>query len=118
MESDDSVLGKAILGGVEIPDVNGVMGYGPVRYLLPAEVREICAALAEFPIETNAREFDADKADLARVYVPPPRTGRARAILQLAAGVLQSGCGTGRSSASVDFLDCDRLSAFRYELSA
>jgi len=70
MEPDDSVLGKSILGGAEIPDANGVMGYGPVRYLLPAGVREIYAALAEFPIETTAREFDAEKADLARVYVP------------------------------------------------
>ena len=70
MEPDDSVLGKSILGGVELPDVNGVMGYGPVRYLLPAEVQEIDAALSEFPIETTAREFDAEKADSARVYVP------------------------------------------------
>src|SRR5579859_3688438 len=70
MEPDDSVLGKSILGGAEIPDANGVMGYGPVRHLLPAGVREIYAALAEFPIETTAREFDAEKADLARVYVP------------------------------------------------
>jgi hypothetical protein len=69
-ETDNSVLGKAIVGGVEIPDVNKVMGYGPVKYLLPSEIREVHEALQAFPIATKAAEFDPEKAKAAEVYVP------------------------------------------------
>ena len=70
MEPDNSALGKAILGGAEIPDVNQVMGYGPVRFLLPAEVRGIHVALRDFPIRIRAEAYDPEKADAAQVYVP------------------------------------------------
>ena len=40
-----------VLGGVEISDAEAVMGYGPVRYLEPGEVKKITAALESYPIE-------------------------------------------------------------------
>ena len=66
----DSPLGKAIMGGREIPDRQGVMGYGPVRYLTQEEVRQVAEALSEFPIEARAVAFDPDAAEEAKVYVP------------------------------------------------
>ena len=69
-ETDGSPLGKSILGGTEIPDVNKVMGYGPVRYLSPSEVRQVGQALQEFPIEARAETYNPLKADADKVYVP------------------------------------------------
>jgi hypothetical protein len=70
LEQTDSPLGKAILGGEEIPDRRGVMGYGPARYLTPKQVQEVAAALREFPIADRAAAFDARRAEDAKVYVP------------------------------------------------
>jgi hypothetical protein len=69
-ETDNSLLSQAIMGGAEIPDVQGVMGYGPLRYLSPAEVQKIHEALNDFPIEVRAREYDPQNARTAKVYVP------------------------------------------------
>jgi len=69
-EPVDSSLGKAIMGGKEIPDRQGVMGYGPIRYLTPEEVRQVAEALAEFPIAARASAFDSVAAEEAKVYVP------------------------------------------------
>jgi len=66
----DSPLGKAILGGKEIPDRHNVMGYGPIRYLTPDEVRQVAEALAGFPIAARASAFDPVAAEEAKVYVP------------------------------------------------
>jgi hypothetical protein len=70
MEAGDSILGKAILGGSEIPDAHQKMGYGSARYLLPAEVRNVFAALQEFPIEEKAQSFNPKKAKAAKTYTP------------------------------------------------
>jgi hypothetical protein len=70
LEPDNSPLGQAILGGTEIPDVNQVMGYGPVRYIPPAEVRKVSEALDTFPIQEKAEAFDPTRAKAAKVYVP------------------------------------------------
>jgi hypothetical protein len=62
-------LGDAILGGTEIGGEDADTGYGPPRALSPAQVRSVAAALAEFPIEKKASEFDSTAADKAGVYV-------------------------------------------------
>ena len=67
--SDGTALGDAILGGAEIGGEAADTGYGPPRGLSPAQVRNVSAALAAFPIETKAGEFDAAAADKAGVYV-------------------------------------------------
>lgn len=69
-EPVDSTLGKAILGGEELPDQQGVMGYGPVRFLTVEEVREIAEALEAFPIDERLAAFDPEEAHKAKVYVP------------------------------------------------
>jgi len=67
--SDGTALGDAILGGGEIGGEDADTGYGPPRALSPAEVRSVAAALAEFPIEKKAREFDVQAAEKAGIYV-------------------------------------------------
>jgi hypothetical protein len=67
-EPVDSTLGQAIMGGIEIPDVQNLMGYGPARYLAPSIVREVAAALANFPIEQKVEAFDPQAAEDAKVY--------------------------------------------------
>jgi hypothetical protein len=67
--SDGTALGDAILGGEEIGGDEADTGYGPPRTLSPAQVRSVAAALAEFPIEKKAREFDSTAADKAGIYV-------------------------------------------------
>jgi len=58
-------LGNAILGGREI----GVsLGYGPVRFLTPKEVREVAAALAEISNDELARRFDPAAIERADIY--------------------------------------------------
>lgn len=69
-EPVDSTLGKAIMGGEEVPDRQGVMGYGPVRFLAAEEVREVAKALAAFPIDERLGAFDPEEAEKAKVYVP------------------------------------------------
>jgi len=57
------------LGGEEIGGDEADTGYGSPRALSPARVRSVAAALAEFPIEKKAREFDSTAADKAGIYV-------------------------------------------------
>jgi hypothetical protein len=61
-------LDYAILGAREIPDEGKVMGYGPVRYLTPAEVKAAAAALCNFPIVEKAKQFDEAVAEQKQVY--------------------------------------------------
>jgi hypothetical protein len=69
-EKAEPPLGNAIMGGVEIPDRQQVMGYGPVRYLTPSQVDDVASALASYPIEKKAEAFDPRLADEQKVYVP------------------------------------------------
>jgi|SRR5579864_2482513 len=69
-ETGKAPIEKAILGGTEIPDAEGVMGYGPVRYLEPGEVKKITAALERYPIERTALNFDPGAAAAAKIYCP------------------------------------------------
>jgi Domain of unknown function (DUF1877) len=66
----EMTLGKAILGGREIPDRKNVMGYGPARCLTPDEVSRVAAALEEFPIEERSGGYDSKAAHAAEVCVP------------------------------------------------
>jgi hypothetical protein len=61
---------RAILGGIEIPDTERVMGYGPVRYLQQGEVRKIATALKTYPIKRTAAKFDPLAASAAKIYCP------------------------------------------------
>jgi hypothetical protein len=63
-------LGNAIMGGVEIPDRQNAMGYGPARYLTPSQVREVAIELVKFPIQEKAEAFDPEIAEEKKVYVP------------------------------------------------
>jgi Domain of unknown function (DUF1877) len=71
-EAVDSPLGMAIMGGTELPDTGRVMGYGPVRYLTPSQVRDVAAALGDFPIAERVAAYDHLAARAAKVY--PPRS--------------------------------------------
>jgi hypothetical protein len=61
---------QAILGGADIPDTLGIMGYGPVRYLEAAEVKTTTIALERYPIEQEALNFSPAAAEEAKIYCP------------------------------------------------
>src|SRR5262249_10638322 len=62
-------LAEAVLGGAEIPDVDGVMGCGPLHYLTVEQVSRIAAALAHVtPKELFAR-FDQQDAIAKQIYL-------------------------------------------------
>jgi isopenicillin N synthase-like dioxygenase len=67
--SDGTALGGSILGGEEIGGDDADTGYGPPRALTSSQVRSVAAALAEFPIDKKAQEFDSAAADQAGIYV-------------------------------------------------
>lgn len=54
-----------ILGGTEIGPDNG---YGPARYLLPTQVREIAVALREISRADLAKRFEPRAMDAAGTY--------------------------------------------------
>ena len=54
-----------VLGGTPIgPDI----GYGPARYLLPSQVREVARALADLPRDELAKRFEPASMDEAGIY--------------------------------------------------
>jgi hypothetical protein len=65
-----AAIGQVILGGTEIPDTEGVMGYGPMRFFEPGEVKKITVALENYPIERAAAKFDPRAASAAKIYCP------------------------------------------------
>jgi hypothetical protein len=67
-EAGKDPIEKTILGGAEIPDTQGVMGYGAVRYLEPNEVTKTAVALESYPIEEEARKFSPAVAEKAKIY--------------------------------------------------
>ena len=56
---------KAVLGGTEIGDD---LGYGPVRYLTVAQVKEVADAISQIGREELARRFDAQAMAKAGIY--------------------------------------------------
>ena len=67
-EAVDSPLGRAIMGGRELPDTQRVMGYGPARYLTPSQVSEVASALSDFPFAERALTYNHIAAEAAKVY--------------------------------------------------
>jgi hypothetical protein len=67
-EAGKDPIEKTILGGSEIPDTQGIMGYGPVRYLKPPEVKTTTIALESYPIQEEARKFSPGAAEDANIY--------------------------------------------------
>jgi hypothetical protein len=59
-------LVAAVLGGAVVSDVD--VGYGPARYLMPAEVAEVSAALAEVPASTLLQRWDSEAIAAAEIY--------------------------------------------------
>jgi hypothetical protein len=68
-ETGGTPLGDAILGGTEIGGEEADTGYGPPRALTLAQARAVADALADFPIDQRAQEFDAMAAEMAGIYV-------------------------------------------------
>jgi hypothetical protein len=68
-EGGDGPLADAILGGEELPDVEGLMGYGPMRYLDPHQVEAVAKALADVrPAELLSR-LDREDAEAKQIYL-------------------------------------------------
>jgi hypothetical protein len=67
---DAAELHSPVLGGHEIPDKNGVMVYGPVRYLGPEEVADGASCLENFPISEKAEAYDAANGASLQIYCP------------------------------------------------
>ena len=62
-------LADAILGGAEIPDVDGVMGYGPIRYLRSQHVKRVVAALADVDPGQLLSKLDREDAEGKQIYL-------------------------------------------------
>jgi len=65
-------IASAVLGGDELVGTDA--GYGPFRYLDPAEVRATSDASARLDAATMWQRFDADRVNAAEIY-PSPWTG-------------------------------------------
>jgi hypothetical protein len=59
-----------VLGGAEIPDKNGIMGYGPIHYLRPGDVAKKALSLQEFPIPSKAKNYDPENGKALGIYCP------------------------------------------------
>jgi len=81
-EPDGSLLGKAILGGIELEEEEGFSGYGPARLLTPGDVKSISAELnrPDTVAEASAR-FDAAKMNALGIY-PGFRTSDSAGLLE------------------------------------
>lgn len=62
-------VASAILGGTELPDLDGVMGYGPIQYLRPTEVKSIAIALAKVTEKETQSRFNRQEAEAKRIYL-------------------------------------------------
>ena len=59
-------LAAAVLGGSELAETD--TGYGPLRYLLPEEVRAVAESLKTIRAADLWNKFDAASADAAEIY--------------------------------------------------
>ena len=69
-EPDDSLLGKAVLGGTPIGDDDeGFSGYGPARFFTAAEVAKLTSLLSAPVVESEAKaRFDATRMNELKIY--------------------------------------------------
>ena len=72
-EGGTGPLADVVLGGTEIPDREGVMGYGAVRYLTPEQVKAVSEAMAKVDFVTLAEKFDPEDAATKQIYGLPHR---------------------------------------------
>jgi hypothetical protein len=68
-EGGEGPLADSILGGKEIPDVEGVMSYGPIRYLTPDRVAAVADALASVNPAELASKLDREDAESKQIYL-------------------------------------------------
>jgi hypothetical protein len=62
----DGPLANVVLGGLELTGTDA--GYGPFRYLTPAQVREASQALAGVSAQELWARFDATQVEAAEIY--------------------------------------------------
>jgi hypothetical protein len=75
-EGGTGPLADVVLGGTEIPDQEGIMGYGPARYLTPQQVKAVAQALAAVDFAKLVKAFDPKDAAAKRIYGLAPYPGR------------------------------------------
>ena len=68
-EGGEGPLAEAILGGKEIPDHRGVMGYGPLRYLEAGQVQDVAKALAGVDPQSLLTRLDEKDAKAKQIYL-------------------------------------------------
>ena len=68
-EGGQGSLAEAILGGKEIPDHDGVMGYGPLRYLAPDQVVAVAEELARVDPKLLLSRLDRRDAEAKKIYL-------------------------------------------------
>jgi len=68
-EGGDGPIARAVLGGREIPDHQGMMGYGPVRYLDKREVEAVAAALESVAPQQLISRLNKEDAKKKRIYL-------------------------------------------------
>lgn len=65
----EGALANAVLGGQEIPDVDRVMDYGPLRYLEPEQVRSVADALTAVDPAQLLSRLDQKDAAAKQIYL-------------------------------------------------
>ncbi len=68
-EGGEGPLADAVLGLREIPDHEGVMGYGPLRYLASEEVRAVAKVLDAVSPKQLLSKLDKHDAEKKRIYL-------------------------------------------------
>ncbi|HWY67958.1 MAG TPA: DUF1877 family protein [Terriglobales bacterium] len=68
-EGGKGFLADAVMGGAQIPDVDGVMGYGPLRYFRSQHVKAIVRALEEIDPGTLLSKLDYADAQGKKIYL-------------------------------------------------
>jgi hypothetical protein len=69
----DGPLADIVLGGNEIPHIDHISEYGPMRYLIPPQVKAIAEALAHVDCTKLAAKFDSEDAAAKGIYGVPRR---------------------------------------------
>lgn len=68
-EGGEEPLASVILGGTILPDHDGVMGYGPLHYLAPEQVKEIAGALSKIDPQALLAKLDKEDAEAKEIYL-------------------------------------------------
>src|SRR5262249_2122317 len=69
----ESPHSRAVLGGTPIGDVD-VRGFGPARYLMPAQVRGAAVALSAIPLDGLRQDFSLPEMIEAEIYAVDDRS--------------------------------------------